>query len=203
MNIYETVKNLVTVREAAERYGLNINRHGMTCCPFHEDQHPSMKLDERYHCFGCGADGDVIDFTAKLFNLSPYEAAEKLNRDFGAGCLPEPAHPPPRPQNPARHCHEVLLTMELQLRRQKHAAIPTDRELPIPVKYAEACQMYDFICCLSDFLEAGTETEKQDVIAYLTDGVMERYERALRKGVIEYGDIFTGKAGMVSQGKDR
>ena len=93
MNIYETVKSLVTVREAAERYGLNINRHSMACCPFHEDRHPSMKLDERYHCFGCGADGDVIDFTAKLFHLSPYEAADKLNQDFGAGCLPEPAHP--------------------------------------------------------------------------------------------------------------
>ncbi len=203
MNIYETVKSLVTVREAAERYGLNINRHSMACCPFHEDRHPSMKLDERYHCFGCGADGDVIDFTAKLFHLSPYEAADKLNQDFGAGCLPEPAHPPPRPREPLRHCREVLLAMELQLRRQKQAVIPTDRAKPIPVQYAEVCQMYDFICCLSDFLEGGTGKEKRDVIAYLTDGVLERYETALRKGVIEYGDIFVGKADLAGKGEDR
>ena len=203
MNIYETVKSLVTVREAAERYGLNINRHGMACCPFHEDRHPSLKLDERYHCFGCGADGDVIYFTAKLFHLSPYEAVEKLNQDFGTKCLPEHAHPPPRPQNPARHCREVLLEMELQLRRQKQAAIPTYRDVPIPMQYAETCQMYDFICCLSDFLEEGTGKEKQNVIAYLTDGVLERYERALRKGVIEYGDIFAGKAGLAGQREDR
>ena len=42
-----------------------------------------MKVDQRFHCFGCGEDGDVIDFTAKLFNLSPKEAAEKLAQDFG------------------------------------------------------------------------------------------------------------------------
>ena len=42
-----------------------------------------MKVDSRFHCFGCGADGDVIDFTAKLFQLSLRRAAEKLVADFG------------------------------------------------------------------------------------------------------------------------
>ena len=42
-----------------------------------------MKVDSRFHCFGCGADGDVIDFTAKLFQLSLRQAAEKLVADFG------------------------------------------------------------------------------------------------------------------------
>ena len=42
-----------------------------------------MKVDSRFHCFGCGADGDVIDFTAKLFQLSLRQAAEKLAADFG------------------------------------------------------------------------------------------------------------------------
>ena len=55
----------------------------MACCPFHDDKNPSMKVDQRFHCFGCGKDGDVIDFTAKLFDLSPKEAAEKLAQDFG------------------------------------------------------------------------------------------------------------------------
>ena len=37
-----------------------------------------MKLNEDYFfCFGCGAKGDVIDFVAKLFDLSSYEAAQK------------------------------------------------------------------------------------------------------------------------------
>ena len=55
----------------------------MACCPFHDDKNPSMKVDQRFHCFGCGEDGDVIDFIAKLFDLSSKEAAEKLAQDFG------------------------------------------------------------------------------------------------------------------------
>ena len=77
-NVFEAVKQSVSTREAAEFYGIKVSRNGMACCPFHDDKNPSMKVDQRFHCFGCGADGDVIDFTAKLFNLSPKEAAEKL-----------------------------------------------------------------------------------------------------------------------------
>ena len=77
MDIFTTVKAAVTVRQAAEHYGLQVSRNGMTCCPFHDDRHPSMKLNERYfYCFGCGATGDVIDLVAKLFGLSSYEAAK-------------------------------------------------------------------------------------------------------------------------------
>ena len=82
-NVFEAVKQSVSTREAAEFYGIKVRRNGMACCPFHDDKNPSMKVDQRFHCFGCGADGDVIDFTAKLFNLSPKEAAEKLAQDFG------------------------------------------------------------------------------------------------------------------------
>ena len=55
----------------------------MMCCPFHGDKHPSMKVDSRFHCFACQADGDVIDFVGRLFQLSPYKAVEKLKDDFG------------------------------------------------------------------------------------------------------------------------
>ena len=82
-NVFEAVKQSVSTREAAEFYGIEVKRNGMACCPFHDDKNPSMKVDQRFHCFGCGADGDVIDFTAKLFDLSPKEAAEKLAQDFG------------------------------------------------------------------------------------------------------------------------
>ena len=33
---------------------------GMACCPFHDDKNPSMKVDQRFHCFGCGADGEDV-----------------------------------------------------------------------------------------------------------------------------------------------
>ena len=80
-SVFEAVKQSITVREAAQMYGIEVNRSGMACCPFHDDKNPSMKLNEEYfYCFGCGATGDVIDFTARLYNLSPKEAAEKLFR---------------------------------------------------------------------------------------------------------------------------
>lgn len=64
-------------------YGIEVRRNGMARCPFHDDRHPSMKLDKRRHCFGCQADGDVIDFTAELFGLGLKDAAEQLASDFG------------------------------------------------------------------------------------------------------------------------
>ena len=83
MNVFEAVKQSVTTRQAAEHYGIHAGRNGMACCPFHNDKTPSMKLDQRYHCFGCGADGDVIDFTAALYGLGKKEAAVQLAQDFG------------------------------------------------------------------------------------------------------------------------
>ena len=68
MNIFETVKAAVTLRQAADHYGLKTNRSGMVCCPFHDDRHPSMKLNEDYfYCFGCGATGDVVEFTDRTY----------------------------------------------------------------------------------------------------------------------------------------
>ena len=83
MNVFEAVKQSVTTRQAAEHYGIHVGRNGMACCPFHHDKTPSMKLDRRYHCFGCGADGDVIDFAAALYGLGKKEAATQLANDFG------------------------------------------------------------------------------------------------------------------------
>ena len=82
MNIFKQIKESVTARQAAELYGLKVNRNGMTCCPFHNDKHPSMKVDKSFYCFACGEKGDVIHFTEKFFGLSVYEAAKKLAEDF-------------------------------------------------------------------------------------------------------------------------
>lgn len=112
MKLFESVKAAVTPRQVAEHYGLRVLPNGMTCCPFHKDRHPSLKLNEDYFfCFGCGARGDVIDFTARLFGLSPYTAAQKLETDFGIGVghepLPFPTHAEPS-QDRERLCICVL-----------------------------------------------------------------------------------------------
>lgn len=85
MNIFKAVKDAISTREVASFYGIRISRNGMCCCPFHNDKHPSMKVDNRYHCFGCGEDGDAINFVGKLYGLSPYDATVKIITDFNLG----------------------------------------------------------------------------------------------------------------------
>lgn len=82
MNIFSEIKEHLTARQAAEYYGLKVKRNGTTCCPFHDDKHPSMKIDKNYHCFACGVGGDAIDYVSRMFGLSQYDAALKLIEDF-------------------------------------------------------------------------------------------------------------------------
>ena len=82
MSVFEEIKTSVTSRDVAKFYGLEINRHGMSCCPFHDDHHPSMKIDKNYYCFSCGAKGDAINYVADMFGLGQYEAARKIISDL-------------------------------------------------------------------------------------------------------------------------
>ena len=142
MNQFESVKAAVTLRQAAEHYGLTVSRNGMTCCPFHKDRHPSMKLNKDYFfCFGCGASGDVIDFTTRLFGLSPYAAAKKLEIDFGIGAehepLPFPTHAEP-PRDRERLCICVLRDYLRLLRIWQLRYHPEKPGDPIHPRFAEA-----------------------------------------------------------------
>ena len=83
------IKRTITPIEAARRYGTV--KHGFMRCPFHADRTPSLKLyDNHFHCFGCGAHGDVIDLAAGLLGCSKSEAARRLVADFGCGRLVPP-----------------------------------------------------------------------------------------------------------------
>lgn len=82
---YEEVKQRLSMRQVAEYYGCHISRKGICLCPFHEDNHPSLKIyenDKGYYCFSCGSGGDVIKFVGELFNLKNEEACKKLIEDF-------------------------------------------------------------------------------------------------------------------------
>ena len=169
-NVFEAVKQSVSTREAAEFYGIKVSRTGMACCPFHDDKNPSMKVDQRFHCFGCGADGDVIDFTAKLFNLSPKEAAEKLAQDFG---LIYDSQAPPRrryvrQKNEAQkfredrqRCYRVLSDYYYLLKKWEADRPPkTPEEEPHP-RFVEAIQKKAYVEYLLDlFLYESDEEQK-------------------------------------------
>ena len=170
-SVFEVVKQSVTAREAAELYGIAVGRGGMACCPFHDDRHPSMKVDTRFHCFGCGADGDVIDFTARFYDLSPKEAAEKLAQDFG---LSYDSKAPPRRsyvrqkseaqvrKEKREHGWRVLTDYYHLLRKWEADYSPkTPDEAPHP-RFLEAVQKKDYMGYLLDtFLDSSTEEQDQ------------------------------------------
>ena len=172
MNLFETVKAAVTPRMAAERYGLPIQQGGMVCCPFHADRTPSMKLNKDYfYCFGCGASGDVIDLAARLFDLSKYEAVQKLAADFGiSGEKPSVLAKLKRGKTQAeaeRHCFRVLRDYFGILQDWKEHCAPQSPEDPIDPRYAEACHMLERIENMLDILACGTPQERAEVVADL------------------------------------
>ena len=171
-SVFEVVKQSVAVREAAEMYGIAVGRGGMACCPFHDDRHPSLKLNEDYfYCFGCGATGDVTDFTARLYDLSPKEAAEKLAQDFG---LSYDSKAPLRRsyvrqkseaqvrKEKREHAWRVLADYYHLLRKWEADYSPkTPDEDPHP-RFLEAVQKKDYMGYLLDtFLDSSTEEQDQ------------------------------------------
>lgn len=72
--------------QVAEFYGVKVDRAGFANCPFHSEKTGSLKIyPDGYHCFGCGAHGDVISFVGGLYDLDFKGTCRKLNDDFVLG----------------------------------------------------------------------------------------------------------------------
>ena len=170
MTIFETVKTTITPRQAAEHFGLAVGRTGMTCCPFHDDRHPSMKLNEEaFYCFGCGEKGDVIDFTAKLYGITNLEAAQKLAADFGitAG-KPSVLAKLKDYKTQAEEERKSFLVLNdylhLLLAWKKDFAPATPDEKHDP-RFTEACHMLETIDYMVGLLAKGSRQDKAEVVA--------------------------------------
>ena len=170
MTMCENIKAAISVKQAAEHYGLKASRNGMACCPFHDDRHPSLKLNEDYFfCFGCGAKGDVIDLVARLFDLSSYEAAQKLAADFGISTEPGQAVrascKPKRPyirqfREDEMLCFRVLTDYLHLLEDWKVRYAPKTPDEPYDDRFVEACQMHCHIEYMADVLTVGDLEER-------------------------------------------
>lgn len=67
----DEIKAAYSMRDIVERYDLQPNRTGYINCPFHPDPDPSLKIYEKdFHCFGCGANGDIFDFVRMMEDVS-------------------------------------------------------------------------------------------------------------------------------------
>lgn len=80
----DEIKATYSMRDILARYGLEPNRVGFIQCPFHHgDREASMKIYKRdFHCFGCGANGDIFDFVQRMDDLSFREAFESLGGSY-------------------------------------------------------------------------------------------------------------------------
>ena len=201
MNLFESVKAAVTVRQAVEHYGLEVNRGNMVCCPFHNDRIPSMKLNEDYfYCFGCGAHGDVIDLVTRLFNLSSYDAAKKLTFDFGidsdkppaAAALRKPKYPLAKAfQREELHCQRVLCDYLHLLENWKVQYAPETPEDTIDDRFVEACQMECHIEHLCDVFIFGSTEQRTAAVRELWDSgrikQLQEYTERKRREEMELG----------------
>ena len=192
MDLFTQIKMAVSMKEAAEYYGLEVNRGNMICCPFHADRTPSMKLNEDYfYCFGCGTHGDVIDLVARLFNLTSLQAAKKLAYDFGidpdkpptAAALRKPQYPLAKAfQREELHCRRVLCDYLHLLENWKVQCAPETPEDTLDDRFVEACQMLDYIEDLTDILTfAELEARVKTVDMLQKDGMIDRLEERLKR----------------------
>ena len=171
MNLFTDVKASINTQKAARRYGVEINRYGKALCPFHNDRHPSLYVaDDHYYCYGCGEHGDVIDLTARLFDLSLYEAAKKLEYDFGIS-QDKPRQDIRRKKNKAqqlreneRLCFLRLTEYQRRLQEWKTRYAPCSPEDTPDSRYLEAYQQLDYVEYLLDVLISGTSDERNEVI---------------------------------------
>ena len=193
MRIFEIVKENVNLREAAELYGIDVNRYGKALCPFHNDRNPSLYVaDDHYYCFACGEHGDVIAFVGKLFQLSPYDAARKLMADFHlspdkppsaaalhAKCVQTEAQ---QLRENERLCFSVLPDYACVLRSWKVQYAPQSPAEAPDKRFIEACHNLDQTEYYLDILCTGDSYERAEVIQQqMADGKLDRLRRRLEK----------------------
>ena len=195
---FKTIRAAVPTIQAAKDYGLEVTWQGMARCPFHDDRNPSLKLDDRFYCFGCGAGGDVIDFTAKYFGISSHSAAVKLCQDYGLS-LGEPQAPKPHtiplPTPHAQNQHpnirqfreDELLCIHTLNSYRKLLESWKDRYAPQPdtdiwdLRFCEALKALSTVDHLLDCLTIGTLEQRVSIVDSLLGSVIPEIQERLRK----------------------
>ena len=96
------------IQDVVAASGVELTRRGggfMGCCPFHDDSTASLSVGgvpDRFHCFGCGAGGDVIEYVQRFTGLSFTGAAYALQSGTAFhGATPSPTRTVPRPARAA------------------------------------------------------------------------------------------------------
>ena len=152
MNLFETVKSAVTVKQAAEYYGCKVNRGDMICCPFHDDRHLAYDF---------GIDPDKPPAAVAL--KKPYPLARAFRND-------------------EMYCQRVLCDYLHLLEHWKIEYAPQSPEDELDDRFVEASQMIDYVEYLLDILmSAELEQRVKAVDMLLKDGTIAALERRLKR----------------------
>ncbi len=170
-NVFSEIKSMLAMPEVARFYGLEMNRSGMACCPFHNDKTPSLKVyDDHFYCFGCGATGDCTGFVAKLFGIRQIDAAKKISEDFGLRLFEKgfavPIKITPKPRDDfkewIKEAKSIILEYLDKLYEWRDVYRPHNSSENFHPLVVESLQKTDYIEYLSDILLQGTENEKRE-----------------------------------------
>lgn len=169
--LFTELRDRLPMPDAARFYGLEVNRAGFANCPFHPDNEPSLKIyDDHYHCFGCGAHGDVTDFVARLFGVSQYEAAKKLDYDFGLHLTDQPFHkqirrainPEVEYQNWLRSAERTLNDYLNAMCRWQRYYAPKRPDEPLHPLFREGLTNTQYYQYIYEQIRFGSDTEKRE-----------------------------------------
>jgi len=185
--MFKELKESITPQMAAERYGIKVSRNGMACCPFHDDKNPSLKLyDDHYYCFGCQKNGDVIDFTSRLFNITAFEAAQKLKTDFYINkertSVIETLRKIKSQEKQEDQCFAAIREYLDILKAWKVRYKPKTMDEKINPRYEEACKMLECVQYIIDLQHAVSQKERSDIAKILMkDAKIIRLQERLRE----------------------
>jgi DNA primase len=80
------IKQRLPITKVLAHYNIKLDKNNHIKCPFHQDDKPSCKIYPEtgtFHCFGCGATGDQIEFIEKYDKCSKHEAILKAKEMSG------------------------------------------------------------------------------------------------------------------------
>lgn len=169
-NVFDEIRNRVSMQDVAKFYGLQMSHSNMVCCPFHDDSKPSLKIyDDHFYCFGCGATGDCTGFAAKLFGIPQIEAAKKISYDFGLnlfnGEIAVPVNPRLKSENDfhiwLRNANLAVSEYYKKLREWREAYSPHNQWEQLHPLFVESLKKLDYVEYLADFFAYSSDREKK------------------------------------------
>ena len=148
-------------------------------CPFHDETSPSFTVNparQFFHCFGCGASGDVIDFVMRRDNCDLPTACDTLGLDVGR-----------RPSSPGRATPAPPRRRGRESHRPKTVTPATDQWISAAGKFVEWC--HDCLLADQDAMAwlAGRGLSRQSIMAHRLGWNPGRDDRALYRPRAEWG----------------